>query len=123
MALLDLADGALGEAGLIPTRVIEIHVKGEPPREQAIGQCLVALERRELALLLRDSAATEVDTYADAGAVHDGHRALEQRFRGADVLVKVDEAALRTPLLGRLIVGSPDHQGGEQHERRNEGSK
>ena len=87
MALLDLADGALGEAGLIPARVIEIHVKGEPPREQAIGQCLIALKHRELALLLRDSAATEVDTDADASTVHDRHRAFEQRFRRADVLV------------------------------------
>jgi len=103
VTLLDLTNGALGEARLIPARVIEIHVIGEPARMQPVTQRLVPLERRKLVLLVSHRSAAEIDANADAGEVHDRHRSLEQRLRRTDVLVQIDEAALLAPLRGRLV--------------------
>ena len=71
MRAVYLFDGAFGEAGLIPTGIVEVEVQDRSPRSQPFGQGLRSFEGGEFAGLSRDRAAAEVDPDAHADPVHD----------------------------------------------------
>src|SRR6266853_881595 len=83
IASLDLFDRPLREIGLVPVRVIQVHVLEESPWKQRVSQLLILFEFRGSPVFARSYRSTAgIDGNADPHRVEDFDYA-GQMLRGA----------------------------------------
>jgi hypothetical protein len=99
-ALFDLGHRALGEVGLVPGVVVEVHVLEEAAREVGVGERLDLLQLRRSPSLACRRAPAQVHGDSDAGGVHHANGLAHVLGRRIDVRVQVDEAVSRAPRVG-----------------------
>lgn len=113
----DLGDGAVGEPGVVPAAVVEVHVVDEASRGDFVGAGFVFLEGGDAVFVGGGVAAAEVSGEADAGLVHDGDGALDVFVAGAEVEVEIDDAVSGAPGGGGCgELGAGEGRRGEQCE-------
>ena len=100
MPFLHLRHRARAEIRRIPARVVEIHVVNDAPRRERVRHALHVLEGRQLTRLVRHVTAAQVHRHAHAHAIHDTHRAREMLRGAIQVLMQINDAMLRAPVLG-----------------------
>ena len=123
LAHLDLTHRLVGEVGVVPVLVVEVHVL-----QEAAGMPRAELHRgreRHDAVVRRRVSAAEVDRDADADLIHDLHGARVAVGRSVDVHVQIDEAVLLAPCRGLPlhVLDGGRRPGGRRRRRRRRGRR